>query len=122
MVEAAALQEANPLAEFGATLFSDWTKAEFKEHLTNYVPVNVSAAELDVSGLPKTVAAYRDWTGVATTSVKDQGQCGSCWAESAVEQIESDLMLSGAGQVVLAVQELVDCTASGAGSYRGGCS
>lgn len=122
MAEAAILQQANPQAEFGSTIFSDWTKAEFKEHLTNYVPSNESVPEFDVSNLPETIATSKDWTGVATTPVKDQGQCGSCWAESAVEQIESDLMLSGGGQVVLAVQELVDCTASGAGSRRGGCS
>jgi len=123
LAEAAKLQEMNPLAEFGSTMFSDWTKEEFKTHLTNYVPANSSVVpEMDLSELPERVAASKDWTGTATTPVKDQGQCGSCWAESAVEQIESDLMLSGAGEVVLAVQELVDCTASGAGSYRGGCS
>lgn len=111
------------MATFGPTRFSDWTKAEFKQHLTNYVPEqNSSIPAMDLSQLPNTVASAKDWTGTATTPVKDQGQCGSCWAESAVEQIESDLMLSGAQQVVLGVQELVDCTSSGAGSRRGGCS
>ena len=37
-----------------------------------------------------TATKVKDWTGVLTTPMRDQGQCGSCWAFSAVMQIESD--------------------------------
>merc|ERR1712232_355944 len=57
--------------------------------------------------------------GKATTPVKDQGQCGSCWAFSATEQIESDYILQKGSQVILAPQELVDCRADR--SERDGC-
>jgi len=117
--EAAQLQKENPLAEFGATKYSDWTLEEIKERLTNYVPSNTTLPVMDLSHLPLEVAASRDWTGTYTTSVKDQGQCGSCWAFSAVEQIESDIMREHGNKLVLSTQELVDCT--GSGGRRNGC-
>jgi C1A family cysteine protease len=47
-----------------------------------------------------------DWTGVYTTPVKDQGQCGSCWAFSAVEQIESDTMRTLGLSYLLSAQQV----------------
>jgi len=118
---AAQQQQLNPEAEFGATMFSDWTPEEFKEAMLNYVPSNETLPEFDLSTLPVEVSASKDWTGAATTPVKNQGQCGSCWAFSAVEQIESDLMLQHGTKIELAPQELVDCTSRGSGSRRNGC-
>lgn len=43
------------------------------------------------------------------TPVKDQGQCGSCWAFSATETTESSYVLAGNDQVIMSPQELVDC-------------
>ena len=63
--------------------------------------------------------ASSDWSGVYTTPVKDQGQCGSCWAFSVVEQIEADAhrLLGYTG--VLSEQELVDCDTSDSGCGGG---
>jgi len=45
----------------------------------------------------------------AVTPVKNQGQCGSCWAFSATEQIESDYFLTYGELKVLAPQQIVSC-------------
>ena len=52
-----------------------------------------------------------DWSGNLTTAVKDQQQCGSCWAFSATEQIETMYIKSGAGKLTdtLSVQQIVSC-------------
>ncbi len=56
-----------------------------------------------------------DWSGILTTPVKDQGYCGSCWAFSAVEQIESDTIRQTGNTFVLSPEQVADCT------YKMGC-
>jgi len=51
-----------------------------------------------------------DWsTKGATTPVKDQGACGSCWAFSATETIESYTYLKTGKLPVLSEEQIVDC-------------
>jgi len=45
----------------------------------------------------------------AVTPVKNQGQCGSCWAFSATENIESVFYLAKKSLPVLGPQQIVDC-------------
>jgi len=47
------------------------------------------------------------------TAVKDQGQCGSCWAFSATEAVESAYILAGNTAVALSPQQTVDCDNKG---------
>ena len=44
------------------------------------------------------------------TDVKDQGSCGSCYAFSAVEVIESMWLISGKSETLMSPQQIVDCT------------
>merc|ERR1712072_667388 len=56
----------------------------------------------------------------AITAIKNQGQCGSCWAFSATEAIESQLVLTSGGEleIDLSPQQITSC-APATGQY--GC-
>lgn len=54
-----------------------------------------------------------DWRHTeAVTAVKNQGQCGSCWAFSATEAVESQLTLASGGKyrIDLSPQQITSCT------------
>jgi len=69
------------------------------------------------------VPATFDWRDLgAVTAVKDQEQCGSCWAFSAVENVESVWIIAGKGtntSVDLSTQQVVDCDSADAGCNGG---
>jgi hypothetical protein len=113
----AALNAQEPLAHYGPTAFTDMTPDEY---LSGYTPPTVEPPALEVDTNLE-VTKHKDWTGVYTTPIKDQGACGSCWAESAIQQVESDAMREHNWTGVLSTQELVDCTTAGQGSRRIGC-
>eukprot|EP00729_Bicosta_minor_P001098 gene1098-20731_t len=100
-------------AEFGVTKYSDLSKDEFKARYLTYKPSNHTGPEMDVSEIPSVSSnpIKWDWFGNLTTAVKDQGQCGSCWAFSATEQIESMAIKANViqGSEPLAVQQIVSC-------------
>lgn len=54
--------------------------------------------------------ASLDWTAKgATTAVKDQGGCGSCWAFSATQGIESGLYMATGEIMALSDQQIISC-------------
>jgi hypothetical protein len=104
-------------ATHGVTLFSDYSAAELRDtYLGGYVAPSdsySSAIRRDAEVPTYTGHGRRvDWTGILTTAgVSDQGYCASCWAFSAVAQVESDAIRAGLLTVAepLSVQQLVSC-------------
>jgi len=65
-------------------------------------------AELDFTDVPDS-KDWRDEDGVVS-DVKDQGGCGSCWAFSAVETLESHLAIATGSSPKLSPQQIVSCS------------
>jgi len=121
MVKAADLERRNPNAQFGMSPFADLTAAEFKGyHNLNFTrkaspPPMFSQAE--VAGA---LASPVDWRSEgAVTQVKDQGQCGSCWAFSSTGGIEGAWKLAGNPLTSVSEQELVSCDTRDSGCNGG---
>ena len=120
----AAIAEANSengSFTLGHNQFSDWTQDEYKKLLgfkkTNHlVKASRNATILKTEDTPASV----DWreTG-AVNAVKDQGQCGSCWAFSATAAIEGAHFRATGQLVRLSEQQMVDCDTNSHGCQGG---
>eukprot|EP01123_Difflugia_compressa_P002191 TRINITY_DN128_c1_g1_i3.p1 TRINITY_DN128_c1_g1~~TRINITY_DN128_c1_g1_i3.p1 ORF type:complete len:321 (+),score=70.05 TRINITY_DN128_c1_g1_i3:59-1021(+) len=119
-VEQRNARAANPV--FGLTKFSDLSQEEFKQ-LLGYVPSNTTVRSfLPIKSI--TVPDTYDWRNQdRVTPVKDQAQCGSCWAFSTVENVESIYMIANnigsSGMKPLSPQQIVDCDTTDSGCEGG---
>ena len=98
----------------GHNKFSDWTQAE-KDQLLGLKNMDLPEPYYPKIGFSgERNGSPIDWRTVdgVVTPVKDQGACGSCWAFSATETVESAWVIAGNEQVIMAPQELVDCAKS----------
>ncbi|KAH7666064.1 Fruit bromelain protein [Dioscorea alata] len=103
--------------KLGANRFADLTNDEFKAMYNGFRPsLTNNKAEMasfkyeNFTAVPASV----DWrTKGAVTPIKDQGQCGCCWAFSAVAAMEGVTKLSTSKLISLSEQEVVDCDVHG---------
>ena len=66
---------------------------------------SVQMLDSTVQALPSSFS----WMSNGVTPIKDQGNCGACWAFSTVGPLESQILLQGGGTVDLSEQYLVSC-------------
>ena len=123
------LNKLNGKISFGVTKFSDRTDEEYNVLLGRKNKATAPAKKIEkrspYSGGEKynlktvnyaaaakaTTASIVDWTAEGVvTPVKNQGQCGSCWAHSAAEQIESQWVMQGNSIWEFSVQQISSCT------------
>jgi hypothetical protein len=104
---------------FGVTKFSDMSPEEFSSKMLTHKPKEgkrfgehkVKAARRVLRGSTPDSHDCRD--DGAVTAVKDQGQCGSCWAFSTAEEVESAYFMAGNPLTELSVAQIVQCDTGG---------
>lgn len=101
---------------------ADMTPEEFaKLRAKKYSPSQHPVVNLKASAgaNPESI----DWREKgAVTKVKDQGGCGSCWAFSATETLESAYQIASGKLLTLAPQTFVNCVQNPGGcGGQGGC-
>ena len=104
----------------GHNQFSDWSKEEYKSILGAKKPIQSSDEDAKLTSFDETKNAdtlnWRDWGAV--TPVKNQGQCGSCWAFASTGALEGAHFVASGQLETFSEQQLVDCTTN-LGNY--GC-
>ena len=117
----------NPSYSLGINQFADLT---FEEFSNQYLMSNLAQLSA-VQGVNKCNASADthnrqdgnavDWVSKGKVQkVKNQAQCGSCWAFSTVGALESAYSISGRSMPDLSEQELVDCAGGDYGNL--GCN
>jgi len=125
LVRYARLNEKDETVAHGPTKFSDLTHEEFKEKylIKNFTSPKIRGERVNVhefgAPVPDLPTSYSWVSKGATTPVYNQGQCGSCWAFSTTESIESMCFLSGKALIELSMQQIVDCDTSDDGCNGG---
>lgn len=107
----------------GINQFTDLTPEEFKEqYVSSYTPSQLGSYGCNAFSSTASTPNSIDWRSKGVVNpVRDQGQCGSCWAFATTANAESVWAIYSGQLLDLSEELLVDC-ASGAGYHNLGCN
>ncbi|KAJ4458049.1 putative Gut-specific cysteine proteinase [Paratrimastix pyriformis] len=93
----------------GRTKFEDWTVEQMKEFLSLEIPAHEAQyANSTANGLPDEFDCRKQW-GDCMVAVRDQAQCGSCWAFALSEVLSDRFCIAKCPAGLLSPQDLVSC-------------
>ena len=93
--------------KLGINQFTDMTNTEFNSNLNIKPLYNTQPCNFSIGNVPQ----EWDWRNHnAVVPIKNQAQCGSCWAFSAIASIEGLNAIKTGELISLSEQQLVDCS------------
>ena len=113
-------EKANTTWKAGPSKFDSWSMESIKRLMgvplrhMGHVNDNLDVLEhpLNLNDLPENFDSREQWPNCPTLKeVRDQGNCGSCWAISAVEAMSDRICIesNGAANAHLSTEDMVSC-------------
>jgi len=109
-------------AVLGLNLFADLTNEEFGAIYTGAKPAPEEVVEANIVEIDNVETVPSSWTWLtegAVTPIKNQEQCGSCWAFATVATTEGLYKINGNTLTSFSEQQIVDCSTANDGCNGG---